>query len=326
MKLLCSTLIIALAGLAAVTAQETKPASSVAGVSGTDAARDAWTDNYRTALARARGENKDLLLVFTGSDWIKICGAYDRDILFQPDFVNGIADSFVPVRFDFPKETKLPAQQKARNQMMMRAYRVAAFPTLVLTDTQGRPYGINGYQPVTPAEYAKVIQAMKATGEVRDDLFSKAAQASGVEKASLLAKAIPKLPGSLAGRFYRPELEAIIENDPENETGKVPVAQRLLADVDYSDQMEKLKAGVQWSKMIELTDSYIEEQKLQGAALQQALFNKVGVYKDQANTEAMARTLLEIVKIDESTQHAKNAQKILDGMRARVLEEQLSPK
>lgn len=310
------------AGASPATATAAPPSAAGDGTG----AIQAWTGDYSAAHRKAVDEKKDLLLVFTGSDWINLCELYDRDILFQPDFTGPILERFVPVRLDFPKDAKMSQQVRARNQMLMRAYRVIAFPTLILTDSEGRPYAINGYQPVTPADYAKVIEAMRQTRVVRDDLFQKAAEAEGVEKAALLAKAIPKLPGSLAGRYYRAELEEIMALDPDNKTGKTQICKKLIADVDYSDRMEKMKRDVEWSKMIVLTDAYIRDQNLQGSELQQAMFNKVGVYRDQANITEMARTLLAIIKIDETTEQAKKAQKVLDGMRAGVLQERLAPK
>ncbi|MCB1088000.1 MAG: thioredoxin family protein [Verrucomicrobiae bacterium] len=291
-----------------------------------EAPHQSWFTDYQSAHKKAVEEHKHLLLVFTGSDWIPLCRIYDRDILNQPEFIDVVSEKFVPVRLDFPKETKLPANQAKQNQLLLRAYRVTAFPTVFLTDTEGRPYGVNGYQPVTPANYAQIINAMRQMAEVRDQYFEKAAAAEGLEKAKLLVKGVPNLPGNLSARYYRKQLDEIIANDPKDETGKVAKCKRLIADVAYSDQMQGLEEKVEWGKMLEVTDAYIRDNGLQGVERQQALMNKVGVYRKQSNLTEMVRTLLEIVSVDEKSPIARQAQALLDKLRAQKLQEDLSPR
>lgn len=285
---------------------------------------DAWTTDYQSARKRAIAEKKDLLLVFTASDWIKICQIYDRDIINQKAFTDLVEPKFVPVRFDFPKHTSQSPSLRAQNNLFMQAYRVTGFPTLMLTDTEGRPYAVNGYQPITPEEYGKIVLAMEETRVQRDEMFAQAAKAEGIEKAKLLVKAVPRLPGNLAARYYRPQLDEIIASDPGNETKAVPHLQKMIADVDYSNRMREMSSKVEWSKMIELTNQYITENQLAGAEKQKALFNKVGVYQKQGRTADLIATLLEIVKIDEKTPHGQRAQGILDRFRAEKLQEEMN--
>lgn len=286
----------------------------------------AWHTDYQAALARAKEQKKHLLIVFTGSDWIPLCRIYDRDILNQPEFIDSASEHYVLVRMDYPKKTPQPPAVAQQNQLFMRAYRISAFPTLMVTDLEGRPYGVNGYQPVTPANYAKVIGAMRQSATVRDQYFEKAATATGAEKASLLTKGVPNLPGNLSARYYRPQLEEIIAHDPQDETGKVAKCKRLLADVAYSDKMQELESNVEWSEMLTVTDAYIAENGLQGAERQQALLNKASVYQKQGKLADLIRTLLEVVAIDAKTPQAQQAQGALDKLRAKKLQEELSPR
>ncbi|MCB1234355.1 MAG: thioredoxin family protein [Verrucomicrobiae bacterium] len=286
--------------------------------------RLAWHENYDTARQKAAAAGKDLLVVFTGADWIEMCKIFDRDILFQTNFTDVILPKFELVRLDFPKQTPQSAKLKSQNQLLMRAYRVTGFPTVILTDVEGRPYGVNGYQPLTPSKYAQIIDAMRQTRVIRDRFFEKAEAAAGVEKAKLLVQGIPNLPGNLPARYYRAQLDAVIANDPDNSTGKVTLYRRFIADVEYSDTMAKLSRNLEWSGMLETTDAYIRDNNLQGGERQQALFNKVGVYQKQSRLEDMVRTLLEIRKIDEKSPHAKRAQEVLDNLRANKLQQDLN--
>ena len=83
---------------------------------------------------------------------------------------------------------------------------------------------------------------------------------------------------------------------------------------------------IEWSKMIELTDKHIADLNLQGAEKQKALFNKVGVYEKQGNLGAKIQTLLDIEKIESKSAIGQKARKILDGMRAERLQEDLAPR
>ena len=279
-----------------------------------------WLISYRAAREKASAEKKDLLLLFTGSDWIDICEKFDAEICNDEAFFKTASENFVPVRLDFPKEKQQPDALKAQNQVLMGNYRVQGFPTVMLTDDTGRPYAVNGYQAVSAAEYATVLKAMIAVRARRDEKFEAAKTAQGLERAQLLADGIPPLPGNLAAWFYRPELEALISNDLQNKTGKAVHYQRLINDVDYSRTMAQLSRNVEWSKMLSLTDDYIRGNQLKGEELQHAMLNKIGVLQNQGKMRQMAQTLLEIVAIDPKSTTGMKAQGILDQLRVNNLQ------
>jgi len=279
-----------------------------------------WMINFRAAREKAQAGKKDLLLLFTGSDWIDICKKFDAEVCNNETFFKTIAEHFVPVRLDFPKEKAQPDALKAQNQVLMGNYRVQGFPTVMLTDDTGRPYAVNGYQAISATEYATVLQAMTAVRARRDEKFEAAKNAQGLERAQLLADGIPPLPGNLAAWFYRPQLQALISNDLQNKTGKAVHYQRLINDVDYSRTMAQLSRNVEWSRMISLTDDYIRGNQLKGEELQHAMLNKVGVLRNQGKMRQMAQTLLEIVAIDPKTTTGTKAQGILDQLRVNNLQ------
>lgn len=278
-----------------------------------------WLISYRAGKAKAIAEKKDLILLFTGSDWIPMCETFDKDIINNGTFFATISENFVPVRFDFPKEIKQTDALKAQNQVLMANYRVQGLPTVMLTDSSGRPYAVNGYQALSAKEYATILTALQAVRIRRDEKFAGAETAQGLEKAQLLADGIPTLPGNLAAWFYRPQLSALIANDLQNKTGKAVQYQRLLNDVDYSRTMAQLSRNVEWAKMIRLTDDYIRGNQLKGEELQHAMMNKVGIYQSQGKFRDMAQTLLEITAIDPKSATGVKAQALLDQMRVNTL-------
>lgn len=280
----------------------------------------AWQTNYTAALKTAEKGGKDILLVFTATDWVQICELFDRDILRQKDFIERASTDFELVHLEYPKEGyKQSAFLKKQNALLRNAYRISAFPIVMLTDVEGRPYAMTGYQSITPAQFGEKVKLMRQTHTQRDETFARADAVSGIEKAKLLTQGIPELPGNLTARYYRPQVEALIAADPDTTLARTRPLQRMLADVQYTEEMKKLSEEVKWPEMIELTDNYIADNNLQGAQRQQALLNKLGIYQSQGKTMDYLATLLMITKIDPETPTAKRAQSMLDEIRANKL-------
>src|SRR5204863_305205 len=62
-----------------------------------------WLQDVEKAKAQAIQEKKDVMLVFTGSDWSGPCIQFDRDVLSRPEFEQQVKQQYVPVRLDFPR-------------------------------------------------------------------------------------------------------------------------------------------------------------------------------------------------------------------------------
>jgi len=284
-----------------------------------------WHDTYAAGAAEAAETGKDLLVVFTGTDWIEICEIFDREVLSQTEFIDAVTEKFALVKLEYPENNRLPRGEATRKQFLRDAYRVRGFPTVVLTDKDGRPFGFNGYQPVTPAEYAELTLEMEAIHKNGLQRLEEAQSLSGVEKASAIAEGLPTLPGGLAAMFYRKELEEMVVADPEVTLGSTANFKKMMVDLDYGIEMQRLEKDVQWAKMIELTEALIEDNNLEGPALQKSLLIKSGVQQKQANTAGRIQTLLDLIKIDPKTNFAADAQAQLDALRAEKLQQELVP-
>ena len=62
-----------------------------------------WTEDYSSALAKAKKEHKLLLLNFTGSDWCTWCKRIDAEVLDTQKFKDFADQKLVLVTVDFPK-------------------------------------------------------------------------------------------------------------------------------------------------------------------------------------------------------------------------------
>lgn len=270
-----------------------------------------WHTDYREAVDEARLEKKKLLIVFTGTEWIDICRTFHDDILSKPAFTEPVSAHFSLLNLEYPKDNKLPREEAVQKSLLRDAYRVRGFPTIILTDLQGRPIGLNGYQPVTAEEYAKQILDTDLAHEVKLAALTEAKSMEGIAKAKRLSEGLPDLPGNLLARYYRSEMEEIISADP-GDTLKVAVEfGRAIADLDYSQKMEKLARESNWAEMEKLSDLYMVENKLEGPALQKVLLNKAGVLGLQKKSEELRKTLDRVVVIDPSSDAGIKAKRMI---------------
>ena len=101
---------------------------------------DAWETDYGKALAKARGENKNVFLDFTGSDWCGPCIELRKRVLSQPAFRAYADKNLVLVEIDFPQRKAQSAELKKQNEKLSKQYGIDAkgFPTIVLLDPNGK--------------------------------------------------------------------------------------------------------------------------------------------------------------------------------------------
>ena len=122
-----------------------------------------WTTSLDLAKTEAISSNKNILLVFSGSDWCAPCIKLDRAI-FQSDVFKAEAEKkWVLLKADFPKKkgNALSVEQTENNKKLAEKYnKEGNFPLVVLLDATGKVIGIAGYKNVSPTEYVQLLNAM----------------------------------------------------------------------------------------------------------------------------------------------------------------------
>jgi thioredoxin-related protein len=122
-----------------------------------------WTTSLEVAKTEAASSNKNILLVFSGSDWCAPCIKLDRTI-FQSDVFKAEAEKkWVLLKADFPKKkgNALSETQTESNKKLAEKYnKEGNFPLVVLLDVTGKVLGITGYKNVSPTEYVQLLNAM----------------------------------------------------------------------------------------------------------------------------------------------------------------------
>ena len=125
-----------------------------------------WTEDFQVALAKADCLQKDLLMLFTGSDWCPYCTKLNDQILSREPFKSQAAKEFIFVRLDYPRTRSQDPAIKAQNQKLGDLYsskfNLQGFPTIYLADPNGAPYAQTGLNEMGPGPYAEQLHAIRA--------------------------------------------------------------------------------------------------------------------------------------------------------------------
>jgi protein disulfide-isomerase len=105
---------------------------------GTIAAEPAWLTNLEAAQARAKAEQKLVLVDFTGSDWCPPCIELDKRVFTKPAFLDYAKSNLVLVQLDFPQTKPQPVELKNANQALAQKFQIEGFPTLIVFDSNGK--------------------------------------------------------------------------------------------------------------------------------------------------------------------------------------------
>lgn len=236
---------------------------------------DGWTQDFEAAKTQAAQEGKDLLIDFTGSDWCGWCIKLDKEVFQKDAFKSKIHDDYVLVMLDFPRDKSLVTDEvRAQNEELQKRFGVQGFPSIFLTDAQGRPYAQTGYQPDGPENYLAHLAELQANKATRDEAFAAAGQAEGTERARLLDEALDEFEDGVVFGCYGDQVDAIIASDPEDETGLKAkyVGKKVAMEIEAT--ANKLAGEEAWDKLVLAMDAIATTHADNGVAVQKALYFK----------------------------------------------------
>ncbi len=119
-----------------------------------------WLTDLNQAKTISAKENKNIVLVFQGSDWCAPCIKLDKEIWSTDEFKNYSKKHFVMLQADFPrkKKNKLETLQQQQNNELAEKYnKQGFFPHVVVLNKKGNVLGRTGYKKVSPTEYIKLL-------------------------------------------------------------------------------------------------------------------------------------------------------------------------
>ncbi|WP_158963291.1 thioredoxin family protein [Myroides fluvii] len=114
---------------------------------------------FNDAMKKASNEDKNILLVFAGSDWCAPCIKLDKEI-FQTEVFEREKAKWVLYKADFLKKSKLAETVKKENGQLADQYNPEGyFPLVVILNSKGKVLGKLGYSKDTPSDYIKKLRA-----------------------------------------------------------------------------------------------------------------------------------------------------------------------
>jgi thioredoxin-related protein len=245
---------------------------------------EGWTSDFKAAKQQAAEQKKDLLIDFTGSDWCGWCIKLNDEVFKHDAFKSGVKDTFVLVELDFPKDkSKLSEETQKQNKELSERYAVRGFPTILLSDAEGRPYAATGYQEGGPEKYVAHRNELRGKKTARDEAFAAAEKAAGVEKAKALVAALEamSLEDAVVANFYGDVAAQITAADPDDQTGFAKKASAKKRFVDFQSQLQEFARNENTEGALGLVDKTLKEGGLDKVETQQIMLIRAAILAEQ---------------------------------------------
>jgi len=123
-----------------------------------------WQIDLNKAKALAAEQNRNIVLVFQGSDWCTPCIKLDKEILSTETFQNYAKENFILLKADFPrkKKNKLSEEdQQFSNQLAEKYNSEGLFPRVLVLDEIGSVLGQTGYEQLEPEAYIRLLASFE---------------------------------------------------------------------------------------------------------------------------------------------------------------------
>ena len=128
---------------------------------------DVWLTDFDEARAEARRQAKDVLALFTGTDWSPPAKRFQQEVALAPEFLKVVEENYVLLRLDFPRSTTVqPSETREKNEALRERFAVTEYPTLLVLNAAGDELArVDLAKPRTEA--TPVQQVLAAIAEVR---------------------------------------------------------------------------------------------------------------------------------------------------------------
>jgi thioredoxin-related protein len=241
-----------------------------------------WTMDYYAAIEKAKKEDKNLFVVFTGSDWCKCCKILENQTLSQPGFIENITNDFVLVFMDKPSgrelKAKIPADKAELRDQLLKKFKIKGFPTFVLMTPDEHVYHKkSGASNISPETFAKeVIGEKKASLErIRIEKLLTDSGISTEKRIELLDKLLGFAGPEKIMTKYRELLDKIIALDVGNKYGMEMKYKAFLVTQQAQEIKVKFFAyinipyNIGYPKILNITDKALHEYNYTGKYYQQ---------------------------------------------------------
>ncbi len=259
-----------------------------------------------SARENAAQANKDVLMIFSASGWQNGSKTFEEKVLQSEEFKKGIEKDLVQVLIPVPR-----TREDAHKELLEleQDYRFQSIPSVILTDSKGRPYAYSATIKEKPAEYLAHLKELRQLGLERNKMFEAGSKAKGVERAEFYVKALKTLPQNSIEKFYAPELELITKADPEGKTGYVQEIQKAAALIVEKERFNTLLREKKYDEIIKA--SKVERAKLKGEEAQRLMMYEIQAYYSQNKLDEASVVIEEMKKLAPDSDLGKRADQFL---------------
>lgn len=243
-----------------------------------------WMEDINAAVEQAAANDKDLMILYTGSDWCPPCKLLEKEVLLQKEFLFEVDPHFVLVVLDFPRQTEQKPEIAQRNAEWAQRFGIEGFPTVVLTDVALKPYAFLGYEEGGFQNYLAIVEESRQLRIARDEKLKQSVAAKGTEKAKLLDEAIGGMKQELARVYYADVIEQIIELDPKDEFGlrtkwngqaEAEIRKMMLADMLMVSRIEKPTRAITFIDEVLADVEFTDQQKFEALQIKLSLVRQL---------------------------------------------------
>jgi thiamine biosynthesis lipoprotein len=118
------------------------------------------------AFSTAARTGKDVLLIFSGSDWCIPCIRFEKKILTDTAFQLFASAKLIILEADFPQQKKIPDSLRTTYEALAAKFNAEGeFPRLVLLSPDIRLLGTLPYSDQSATEFITAVTAYILTGE-----------------------------------------------------------------------------------------------------------------------------------------------------------------
>jgi tetratricopeptide (TPR) repeat protein len=276
-----------------------------------------WTEDVEAAIKTAADDGKDLLVLYTGSDWCPPCKKLEEEILSQEDFLKEISPDFVLVKLDFPQNIVQTPELVAQNKAWREKFGIDGYPTIVLLDAKQRPYGITGYEEGGVEGYLGLLEGLRQSRMRRDDFLKEAEKAEGLERATLLDQGLSEVNRELVEIYYEDIVKEIVEIDNEDELGlrtkwneakDSEIRKIILTDIMMIARLEKPEQALAFIDEIVKEIDFPADQTLQ---IMQTKLNILQKLKRTDEVNAILDEMIEMKGVEGTVRERMIVKKVL---------------
>lgn len=265
----------------------------------------AWNSNLQDGLKQAGESGKDVLAVFTGSDWCPPCKMLKQKVLSQDEAIKELEKTFVLVELDFPRQAPIDAELKKINAAAQKKYNVSGFPSVIQMTSKGQAYAISvGATHQNPQDY---LAHLKQAGQHRQQFVAameKAQSLEGMPKAEAMVAALKMLPKELLSS-YEEELATLKKLDPKDTLQFVTPIEQEQQLYDLYNSISEFAKAKQMDKFDAKVDEFLARTDLLPAIRQQALVRfKLGRLVMLGKAEEAQSIYKQIMDIDPNSASA----------------------